>query len=215
MKMEETTKMAETETNPEENKNVIPERLEDVADIPLRKTEKSIGIWKPLGIIFLGGLLYLGWNDSNEKSKLLDKYGKKMLNLETENYALSQKNKGLEAEIESLKNYDQTTIYNVAYKTKPELLLMTAAVETGKKVDNEYNLLYCDSRNRIGKELLSIMPEIWLKYNNAYKNRKLDIVISGNTMKLGTWNLDNRFSSKEKRQINDNQKNSLLDYLRK
>lgn len=213
--MEETTKMAETETNPEENKNVIPERLEDVADIPLRKTEKSIGIWKPLGIIFLGGLLYLGWNDSNEKSKLLDKYGKKMLNLETENYALSQKNKGLEAEIESLKNYDQTTIYNVAYKTKPELLLMTAAVETGKKVDNEYNLLYCDSRNRIGKELLSIMPEIWLKYNNAYKNRKLDIVISGNTMKLGTWNLDNRFSSKEKRQINDNQKNSLLDYLRK
>jgi hypothetical protein len=215
----------------------MPEkRLEEVANVPIKYNYfKPVrkGALKALGLIVLGGLVYLAsspllnsldyMNKNRELSKANTKLNLTLKEKDIKYDILLGKNQKLNEELKSMdqycnleelmKFYNPNSLYKVRYRTKNGLILMTAAVDMGKKVEQEYNLLYSDSRNRIRKLFCRLMPEKWADYNNDYRNGKLDICISSNTMRLGNWE-GNTFRAKGKIELKASEMNAIIGYLK-
>ena len=243
--------IASSEINPEEKKNVIPERLEEITDIPMKSESKGPKkALKALGLLVLGTALYMAgkfgldsYNSEKNKAEQLSKENKYLaaeVQKSSGTYVffkdrcqrLEESNKNLEGKLKDRYTIDELlaifdkTFYKVRYKTfakdngglKDTLLLMTAGVNKTKKVEDDgYKLLYCGSRNRIGNYLNEIMPGKWAKYHQNYKSNKLDIFIfdkEPNVLRIGNWK-KNDFITKYKITLNNWERDSIMDYLRR
>jgi hypothetical protein len=106
-------------------------------------------------------------------------------------------------------NYDETVYYSVIYPHGSESRLITAAIPTGKRVDDQKsNKKRCSLRYLVGEGMEDVSKVEWAAYMDDYDKNKKDVANDPKKNKynyyIGQW-INGEFVAQEKMKLKDGQ----------